>query len=142
MNKYYPAIVATLIATIVTLLAWDSYRVAYLVTYGIVAIWSCLNFITFTYLFVKRCSSLALAISLTWFGTMLLLGWWWVYQILGRPLQMTENPVLFAGLTFHLVGAWLHFKAFQEFSSYSHWLKIAALVGAGMACLVLFLNPS
>lgn len=142
MNKYYAIAPVVIIPALVSFLAWNSYKLAYLATYGIVAVWSCLIFGTFMYLYIKRCSSIALAMSLTWFGTMGLLGWWWAYQVLGRPIQMTNNPVLFVGLSFHMVGAWLHFKAFQEFSDSSLWLRFAGLTGVVMVGFVVLLNPS
>ncbi len=64
---------------------------------------------TFLWLWVRRATSLALGMALSWAGAGLMLGWWWAYGLLGRPDAMALSPVFLNFLALYAVGAILHF---------------------------------
>ena len=89
------------------------YETTYQIAYGAITIMGLLIAGTFVWLWAMRATPLALGMVFSWSGGALVMAWWWVHQLLGRPETMRESPVLFVFLAFYIAGAILHFVVIQ-----------------------------
>jgi len=105
---------AFLLAMIMVTVLQAGYRVAgydvvYQIGYGAITLMSLMISLTFLWLYVVRATPLALGMAYSWSGAGLVMGWWWIYAVLGRPDWLVDSPILFNFLAFYFVGALLHF---------------------------------
>jgi hypothetical protein len=85
---------------------WAVYQIAY----GAFVLMAAMIAATFFWLWRRRATPLALGMVMSWAGGAFVMGWWWLFQILGHPTGMTEHPALFAGLALYLTGTAMHFS--------------------------------
>jgi len=90
------------------------YQAVYQIGYGAITMMSMMISATFLWLYVQRATPLALGMASSWSGAGLVMGWWWLYAILGRPLWALDSPILFNFLSFYFVGAVLHFSVIHR----------------------------
>lgn len=83
------------------------------VAYGAIAVMALLISATFLWLWHERTTPLALGMSLSWAGSGLTIGWWWLMRVLGDPAWGMEAAVLFVFLSLLITGAVLHFAVIQ-----------------------------
>ena len=86
------------------------YEATYAVGYGTFTIMAAMVALTFLWLWARRATPLAIGMFFGWAGAALVVGWWWVYALLGQPDWMLGNPTLFLFVAVYFVGAILHFK--------------------------------
>ncbi len=82
--------------------------------FGAITLMSGLISLTFLWLWSERATPLALGMSFSWAGTASLMGWWWVFGVLGRPAWMAAHPALFLFLSLHVVGTVLHLAVMRR----------------------------
>ena len=70
--------------------------------------------LTFLWLWARKETPLALGMSFSWAGAASVMGWWWVFNVLSRPVAMAESELLFLFLAVYFVGAVLHFAAIMR----------------------------
>ncbi|PZX17748.1 hypothetical protein LX81_01476 [Palleronia aestuarii] len=92
----------------------SGYADTYLLSYGAIAIMSSLIAGTFLWLWRMRATPLALGMAFSWTGSAFVIGWWWIYTLLGRPIGMLEHPVLFVFVSFYIAGAIMHLAVIQR----------------------------
>ena len=90
------------------------YEATYRIGYGALTLMAAMISATFLMLWVARATPLALGMAFSWAGTSCVLGWWWLFNLLGRPMPMTESGILFGFLSLYFVGAILHFMVMQR----------------------------
>lgn len=90
------------------------YFPAYQVGYGAITIMGCTISLTFLWLWWVRATPLALGMALSWAGAACVMGWWWLYNVLGQPEPMQQNPQLFFFLSLYIVGAIMHFRVIED----------------------------
>lgn len=90
------------------------YEAVYRIAYGAIALMALMISGTFLWLYIVRATPLALGMAYGWAGAGLVLGWWYLYHLLGRPEWAGESPVLFFILPFYFVGAVLHFAVIHR----------------------------
>lgn len=90
------------------------YRETYLIGYGALCLMAAMISLTFLWLWARRATPLALGMSFGWAGASSVIGWWWVFNLLGHPDEMAENAWLFLALSLYFVGAILHFSVIQR----------------------------
>jgi hypothetical protein len=90
------------------------YEAMYQVAYGAITLMALMISGTFLWLFVQRATPLALGMAYGWAGAGLVLGWWYLYHLTGRPGWAVDSPVLFVILPFYFVGAVLHFAVIHR----------------------------
>jgi len=90
------------------------YRAAYAVSYGAIAMMGATISLTFLWLWWKRTTPLALGMSLSWAGAASVMGWWWLYSVLGGPDGMDQSVALLMFVSLYCVGAILHFGVIQR----------------------------
>lgn len=86
------------------------YEAAYEISYGAFTLMAAMVSLTFLWLWMVRATPLAMGMAFGWAGAASVMGWWWVYHILGGPAPMRQNPALFLCLSVYFVGAVLHFS--------------------------------
>lgn len=83
------------------------------IAYGAIALMSLTISATFLWLWQARATPLALGMSLSWAGSGLTIGWWWLMRVLGDPAWGMEAAALFLFLSLLVCGAVLHFAVIQ-----------------------------
>lgn len=83
------------------------------IAYGAIALMSLTISATFLWLWQVRATPLALGMSLSWAGSGLTIGWWWLMRVLGDPAWGMEAAALFVFLSLLICGAVLHFAVIQ-----------------------------
>lgn len=86
------------------------YEAMYRLGYGAIVLLALVIALTFFWLWLKQATPLALGMVFSWTGASCVMGWWWIYSILGEPDWMRQNPLLFAFLSIYLIGAVLHLE--------------------------------
>ena len=81
------------------------YDLSYRVGYGAFALLALVIAGTFFWLWAQRATPLALGMVFSWSGAACLMGWWWLYSLLGAPVWMQDNPLLFIFLSVYLMGS-------------------------------------
>lgn len=89
------------------------YTITHQIAFGAVTVIALVIAVTFLWLWRVRATPLALGMVFSWTGGALILGWWWINQLLGRPEAMRDSPILFVFLAFYIGGAILHFVVIQ-----------------------------
>lgn len=97
-------------AALLVLSAIHGYGTAYSVAYGAVVAEALAISATFFWLWRTRATPLALGMGFSWAGAFGVMGWWWLYQRLGAPEIMVENPILFLFVATYFIGGVLHFN--------------------------------
>ncbi len=105
------------------------YSSAYKVGYGMIATMGIGISLTFLWLWWVRATPLALGMAFSWAGSGLVMGWWWSFNLLGRPEAMRDSRVLFIFLSLYIVGAVMHFRVIQQAMSLPRnlsWVPVGA----------------
>ena len=68
------------------------YDLAYQMAYGAISAMAVLISATFFWLWWQRATPLALGMGFSWAGAGMVMGYWWVHNLLDRPDWMDENP--------------------------------------------------
>ena len=106
------------------------YQVVYQVAYGAITLMALMIAATFLWLFVVRATPLALGMAYSWAGAGFVMGWWWFFNLSGRPEWLRESPVLFGVLPFYFVGAVLHFAVIHRSFGLHGMAFLVPVVGA------------
>lgn len=85
------------------------YHVAYEISYGAFTLMAAMVSLTFLWLWMQRATPLAVGMAFSWAGAACVMGWWWVFNVMERPLPMADNVILLLLLSVYYVGAMLHF---------------------------------
>ncbi|MGO4915076.1 hypothetical protein [Pseudogemmobacter sp. W21_MBD1_M6] len=113
------------------------YAAAYLIGYGVLTLMAFWIALTFLWLWLQRATPLALGMVFGWAGAALIMGWWYVYALLGQPVWMSGNRLLFVPLAVYLGGAAIHSRviwAAVVADNRGHWVPVglATLVSGGL----------
>ena len=116
------------------------YDLAYQMAYGAISAMAVLISATFFWLWWQRATPLALGMGFSWAGAGMVMGYWWVHNLLDRPDWMDENPILFVFLAAYIVGAILHFRVIaqtvpQPFLAF--WTPLLMLVSVALGTVLL-----
>lgn len=98
------------ITALLALYVFKGYGAAYSTAYGTVVAIAFGISATFFWLWSARATPLALGMGISWAGTCGVLGWWWVFNLFGKPGLMDESPILFVFVAAYFVGGVLHFQ--------------------------------
>ncbi len=116
--------------------AMAGYEAMYQIGYGAITLMGLMISLTFLWLYIVRATPLALGMAYSWSGASLVLGWWWIYSVLGEPAWADESPVHFIFLALYLVGALLHFsvitRSFGWHGALFLWPVLGALCLSGL----------
>lgn len=135
--------VLLLLAMIVGFEASDilfGYHLSYRVGYGAFTVLSVVIAVTFLWLWAQRATPLALGMVFSWSGAACLMGWWWLYSLLGAPEWMKDNPLLFIFLSVYLMGAVLHLEVIGRSFSLHRFATYAPVAGAVLVSLAVSLT--
>jgi len=105
---------------------WPTYQVSY----GAFSIVAAVIALTFFWLWARRSTPLALGMAFGWVGAASVMGWWWLYNLLGKPAVMSESVVLFVFLSVYFVGAVMHLELIGRSFGVS---RVTALLPVGFA---------
>lgn len=108
------------------------YQVVYEVGYGALMLMGVTISGTFLWLWYERATPLALGMSFSWAGAAGVMGWWWTYNILGKPQSMFESEALFVLLSVYFVGAILHFAVVARSIALPGYAQAIPVVGAAL----------
>lgn len=112
------------------------YDVVYRVGYGVFSLLAVAIAGTFFWLWLQRSTPLALGMVFSWTGAACVMAWWWLYNILGAPIWMQDNPLLFVFLSVYLLGAALHLEVIGRSFSLSKIATYAPVAGAVLLSLL------
>ena len=98
------------VAALGALYVTQGYNAAYSTAYGAVVAIAFGISATFFWLWSARATPLALGMGISWAGCCGVMGWWWLFNLFGRPGLMEESPILFVFLAAYFVGGILHFQ--------------------------------
>lgn len=119
---------------------WAGYEAMYQIGYGAITLMGLMISLTFLWLYVVRATPLALGMAYSWSGASLVLGWWWIFSILGEPAWASESPAHFVFLALYLVGALLHFsvinRSFGLPGAMFLWPVLGALCLSGLIYII------
>lgn len=115
----------------------SGYFAAYLLALGVLTVMALWIALTFFWLWRERATPLALGMVFSWAGAALILGWWYIYALLGQPGWMSGNRLLFVPLALYLCGAMIHSRVIWTVvvaDNRGHWVPvgIATLVSTGL----------
>lgn len=105
------------------------YGAAYALAYGTLVTMAVLIAATFLWLFTMQTTPLALGMAFSWSGAATVMGWWWIYGVLGQPRWMADSELLFVFVSIYLTGAVLHFDVIQRSMALPRWMSWAPLIG-------------
>lgn len=115
------------------------YDLSYRVGYGAFAFLALVIAGTFFWLWAQRATPLALGMVFSWSGAACLMGWWWLYSLLGAPVWMQDNPLLFIFLSVYLMGAVLHLEVIGRSLSMHKFAAYAPVAVAVVTSLMVSL---
>ncbi|MEL7149422.1 MAG: hypothetical protein AAGK71_01745 [Pseudomonadota bacterium] len=115
------------------------YDLAYRVGYGAFVLLALVIAGTFLWLWKQRSTPLALGMVFSWAGASCVMAWWWLYSLLGAPVWMHDNPLLFVFLSVYLMGAALHLEVIGRSFALSRFATFAPIAGAVLISLVVSL---
>ncbi len=116
------------------------YQAVIEVAYGAITLMAGMIAATFLWLFIVRATPLALGMAYSWAGAGCVMGWWWVYNLAGQPVWLTDSPLLFAFLPFYFVGAVLHFAVIhRSFGLHGLAFLVPVLAALGLSAAVYLL---
>ena len=124
----------------ITLYLSFGYEVTYRVGYGAFSLLAAMISVTFLWLWRRRATPLALGMGFGWAGAASVMGWWWMYHLFGRPVDMEAHPLLFALLSIYFVGAVMHFSVIgRSFGWWQHGylVPVACAVAASWVVHIL-----
>ena len=106
------------------------HEAVYRLAYGALTLMAAMISLTFLWLWARRATPLALGMSFSWAGAASVLGWWWVFNLLGDPEGMVDSGMLFLFLSLYFAGAVLHFSVIQRSFGITTRLHPLPVVGA------------
>ena len=115
------------------------YQSAYQVGYGAFACLAAIIALTFFWLWVKRSTPLALGMAFGWGGAASVMAWWWLFNLLGRPEGMVDNPLLFLFLSVYFVGAVQHLDVIGRSFGFSKETALAPALAAVLFSILMTL---
>lgn len=131
--KHAILLLAVTTGALVALSLGVGWSATFRIAHGAITIMSALISVTFLWLWRENATPLALGMGLSWAGTASVMGWWWRYELIGRPEASAESEVLIAMLALPLAGAVLHFDVIQ--SSMGLGRRFTILPVAAAICL-------
>lgn len=125
------------VVTMLGMLGIVGYGPVYSVMYLAITIWAYFIAATFAFLYYRQRTKLALGMFWSWAGTGSIQGWWWLYNYMGAPEWMVNNPMLFAGIACYATGAVIHFQSFRNATEIPNRIwEWPAVIGLGVSLLV------
>ncbi|MCK8464835.1 hypothetical protein MUY35_13335 [Aliiroseovarius sp. S1339] len=120
------------------------YRVAgydamYQIGYGAITLMGLMISLTFLWLYVQRATPLALGMAYSWSGASLVLGWWWIFALMGEPPFMEQNSAHLIPLSLYLSGALLHFSVIHRSFGCHGMTFLWPVLGAVILSTVIFM---
>ena len=110
---------------------------AYDLGYGAISLVAIVISVTFAWLWRVRATPMALGMALSWAGCHGLLGYWWVYNQIGRlPKGAFEHDLLFAFISLYFAGAVLHLSVISRAyfkTRLVFWLTLGGVTGISTA---------
>ncbi|SMR71184.1 hypothetical protein SAMN04488030_0811 [Aliiroseovarius halocynthiae] len=131
-----------LVAVLVLLLQcgyWlAGYQAIFQIGFGAITLMGLMIALTFLWLYLQRATPLALGMAYSWCGASLVLGWWWIYALLGAPEAMTASALHFTPLAVYLSGAVLHFSVIHRSFGWHGAAFLAPVLGAVMCSTAIY----
>lgn len=115
------------------------YQAIFQIGFGAITLMGLMIALTFLWLYLQRATPLALGMAYSWCGASLVLGWWWIYALLGAPEAMTASALHFAPLAVYLSGAVLHFSVIHRSFGLHGAAFLAPVLLAVMCSSVIYL---
>ncbi|SLN65834.1 hypothetical protein AQS8620_03054 [Aquimixticola soesokkakensis] len=117
------------------------YDAMYLLGYGAISLMALMISATFLWLWHVRATPLALGMSMSWAGSGLIMGWWWMMKLAGYPDWGAQAGGLFVIMALLASGAVLHFAVIQSsFGFRGGSFLVPVSTALGLSLLVLFLR--
>lgn len=114
------------------------YQAIVQIGFGAITLMGLMIALTFLWLYLQRATPLALGMAYSWFGASLVLGWWWIYALLGAPDVMTASALHFTPLAVYLSGAVLHFSVIHRSFGLQGAAFLAPVLGAVMCSTAIY----
>lgn len=118
------------LSTINRTLGFDA---AYDLGYGAISLVAIVISVTFAWLWRVRATPMAMGMALSWAGCHGLVGYWWVYNQIGRgPGTVIEHDILFAFISLYFAGAVLHLSVISKAyfkTRLVFWLTLCGVMG-------------
>jgi hypothetical protein len=115
------------------------YDAMYQIAYGAITFMGLMISLTFLWLYVQRATPLALGMAYSWSGASLVLGWWWIFALVGEPEGMVQNSLHFVPLSLYLSGAVLHFSVINRSFGWHGVSFLWPVLGALVLSTIIFL---
>ena len=113
------------------------FNAAYDLGYGAISLVAIVISVTFAWLWRVRATPMALGMALSWAGCHGLVGYWWVYNQIGRdPSGFFEHDLLFAFISLYFTGAILHLSVISRAyfkTRLVFWCTLCGVVGVSAA---------
>ncbi len=116
------------------------YQIVYQVGYGAFSCLAAVIALTFFWLWFKRSTPLALGMAFGWIGAASVMAWWWLFNLLGQPVGMVDNPALFLFLSIYFVGAVQHLEVIGRSFGFSWKASIAPAAAAILFSIVMTIS--
>jgi hypothetical protein len=100
------------------------------IAYGALTIMASMISATFLWLWAMKMSSLSLGMAVAWAGAGMVMGWWWLFTMLDRPVWMTRSELLLVILALFLTGAVLHFQVLERSFRFRRGIFLLPVAGA------------
>lgn len=107
------------------------------VAHGALTIMAVMISATFLWLWAMRMSPLSLGMAFSWAGAAMVMGWWWLYTLMGEPAWMMRSELLLVLLSVFLTGAVLHFEVLQTSFGFRRGGFLLPVAGALLASTLL-----
>ncbi len=100
------------------------------IAYGALTIMAVMISAIFLWLWAMRMSPLSLGMAFSWAGAAMVMGWWWLYTLLGGPVWMLRSEMLLVLVAMFLTGAVLHFEVLETSFGYRRGAFLVPVIGA------------
>lgn len=110
------------------------------IAHGALTVMALMISATFLWLWGMKMSPLSLGMAMSWAGAAMVMGWWWLYALLGAPVWMMRSELALVCLALYVTGAILHFEVLESsfgFRRGSFLLPVAAALAVAVLLAVL-----
>lgn len=107
------------------------------ILYGALTIMSVMISAIFLWLWSMRMSPLSLGMAFSWAGAGMVMGWWWLYTLLGAPHWMLRSELLLVLIGLFLTGTVLHFEVVETSFGFRKGTFLVPVAGAILASTLL-----
>lgn len=109
------------------------------IAFGALTVMALMISAIFLWLWAMRMSPLSLGMAFSWAGAAMVMGWWWLFTLLGAPVSMERSEMLLGLVGLMLTGAVLHFEVLETSLGHRRGSFLLPVAGAFAVSVLLLI---